>query len=360
MHRCDRARDVFMHGINSSCLTRRMPSDNLLHDRSAPYIETQHAVAALAGVLTAAVIQSARAQWDTLGAVPQSTGIAGPIIDPEALLLLTTWLVPREPWLRPVMHDWVAKWSDLLSVQRTRNLARAFPAGVESELRAVAVTAHERGKDFRWSPVIKGERHGASGGVDTGAQAGGAIGQPARSSRLPVERDALLVLRFRMAFGVGARADALTYLLARGTAWSTVTEIAQATGYTPSAIRRALDRMAEADIVLMVDDGTTRYRCDATPWATLLGLRATVGPWCYWLQHFTFVTSFVEWADGIARRKLTTYAILEGLRGLARTFRPTDDRDEIRQWDHAFRDGSEMADMEAALAGVASSLLPRA
>ena len=354
------ARGMLVHGIDSSSLTRRMISDSRLPDRSAQYIDTQHAVAALAGVLTAAVIQAARAQWATLDAVPQSTRIMAPIIDPEALLLLTTWLVPREPGLRPVVHDWVAKWSDLLSVQRTRNLARAFPAGVESELRAVAVTAHERGKDFRWAPVLKGERHGASGGVDTVAPASDDLGLPAGSARLPVECNALLVLRFRMAFGVGARADALTYLLARGTAWSTVTEIAQATGYTPSAIRRALDRMAEAEIVLMVDDGTTRYRCDATPWATLLGLQASVGPWCYWLQHFTFVTSFVEWADGIARRKLTTYAILEDLRGLARTFRPTNDRDEIRHWDHAFRDGSEMADMEAALAGVVSSLLPLA
>jgi len=333
-----------------------MCSDSQLEDRSAPYIETQHAVAVLAATLSAAAVRAARAQWATLGAVPDTTGMAGPIIDPEALLLLTAWLVSREASLGPVMHDWVAQWSDLVSVQRTRNLSKAYPAAIEAELRAVAVTAFERGKDFRWSPVIKGS--GSPGEHDAAGQPSADAGRlPYGAARLPVERDALLVLRFRMAFGVGARADALAFLLARGSDWSTVTEIAQATGYTPSAIRRALDRMAAADIVMMVEDGTTRYRCDASPWATLLGLQATVEPWCYWLQHFAFVASFVEWAESIGRRKLTAYAIMEGLRVHARTFRPSDDRDAIRTWDHAFRDGSAMPEIEAALAGIADVLV---
>jgi len=336
-----------------------MPSESRLPDQSPPYVETQHTVAALAAVLSAAATEAARAQWAALAAVPDTIGTGGAIIDPEALLLLTAWLVPRAPDLSPIMHDWVARWSDLLSVQRTRNLARAFPAGLEPELRAVAITAHERGKDFRWSPVIKSGSATGVGMADDqrAAPALDAPRLPFGAARLPVERDSLLVLRFRMAFGVGARADALAFLLARGGTWSTVTEISHATGYTPSAIRRALDRMTEADIVLTIDDGTTRYRCDASPWAALLGLQSTVEPWCYWLQHFSFVVMFIEWADSTARRKLTAYAITEGMRDLARTFRPTDDRDAVRSWDNAFRHGADISEMEAALRGVATSLL---
>lgn len=331
-----------------------MDTDTRTPERSAPYLETQEAVAGLAAMLVAAVAPAVREQWRSLGAVHGQDGAASTIIDPEALLLVSLWLIPREPVLGPVVHDWVARWSDLLSVQRTRNLAKAFPASVGPALRAVATTAYERGKDFRWSPVIK--EAGPSTESEMDSPPGRDTRLPAGITRLAVERDALLVLRFRMAFGVGARADALAYLLARGSAWSSVTEIAQATGYTPSAIRRALDRMAEAEIVMMVDDGTTRYRCDATPWATLLGLRETVEPWRYWLQHFTFVATFVDWADGIARRKLTAYAITEALRGVARSFRPTDDRDGLRSWVHAFRDGSTMAEMQDALADVAGIL----
>lgn len=325
--------------------------------RAAGYVEVQRAVADVAVTLTVAAHQAARLQWAALGALPDDQVTTGTIIDPEALLLVSLWLIPRKPALTATVHDWVAQWSDLLSVQRTRNIARTFPATTEVQLRAVAITAHERGKDFRWSPVIKG------GGVTGDASA--ALTDVAQSadtrlpyggSRLMVERDALLVLRFRMAFGVGARADALAYLLARGAIWSTVTEVAQATAYTPSAIRRALDRMAEAHIVMAVDDGATRYRCDASSWGALLGLHGAVKPWRYWLEHFAFIATFAEWADTIARRKLTGYAIGEQLRALARGFRLTDDRDTLRAWDAAFSDGSTMAEMTSALRAIAAPM----
>lgn len=329
-------------------------------DRTAAYVAMQQAVAELASLFTAAASQAARAQWATLAAVPTpSEGAAGVIIDPEALLLLSAWLMPREPALRTAVHDWVARWSDLLSVQRTRNIARAFPQSVVAELRAIAVTAHQRGKDFRWTPVLHGSDAPAP---DTGTTVvdslrGADFRPPHGVSRLAVERDALLVLRFRMAFGVGARADALAYLLARGGAWSTVTEIAQATDYTPSAVRRALDRMAEASIVMSVDDGATRYRCDVSTWGVLLALQGDVAPWSYSLQHFAFIATFVEWAEAVAKRKLTAYAIGEQLRGVARSFRPTDDRDALRAWDAAFRDGSTLGEMRQALGGIATELM---
>ena len=320
-------------------------------DRSAAYVEMQLAVSTIAASFIVAASQVVDAQWETLGARPAQQPAAGTIIDPEALLLLSAWLFPRQPALRDTVHDWVARWSDLLSVQRTRNIARAFPVSVQPELRAIAVTAHERGKDFRWSPVIQGSgaRTRNTDVLDVEALRPADASLPTGVSRLAVEREALLLLRFRMAFGVGARADALAYLLARGGTWSTVTEIAQATGYTPSAIRRALDRMADAQIVLTVNDGATRYRCDASPWSMLLDLQNTITPWSYALQHFAFLATFVEWAEAVAKRKLTAYAIGEQLREIARNFRPTDDRDGLRAWEAAFRDGSTMREMLQAL-----------
>jgi DNA-binding transcriptional ArsR family regulator len=336
-----------------------MDADRLTPDRSASYVETQQAVAAFAVMLTEAASETARAQWAVMDSPPGDAPLGSRgVIDPEALLLVSLWLIPRDSAIETTVHEWVARWSDLLSVQRTRNIAKQYSEPVQGRLRQVAITAHERGKDFRWTPVIKGTGTSSEMSDDAAAMKAAHASPPSLSkARLAVEHDALLMLRFRMAFGVGARADALAYLLARGSSWSTVTEIAQATGYTPSAIRRALDRMAEAEIVLTVDDGTTRYRCDPAPWGMLLGMEASVAPWQYWLQHFTFIATFVEWADGIARRKLTSYAILEAMRGMARQFRPTDDRDGLRAWDHAFRDGSSMAEMEEALTGVAAALL---
>ena len=338
---------------------RLMDNETPIAEHTAAYVETRRAISESAKTLIAAALDAARSQWEVMDSAP-GTAAEGSraVIDPEALLLVSLWLLPRDEALRTTVHEWMARWSDLLSVQRTRNIAKSFSNAVQAELRAAAVTAYERGKDFRWLPVIKGGGS-ATDVTDEAASMSAAHAAPpgVSHSRLAVERDALLILRFRMAFGVGARADALAYLLARDSNWSTVAEIAQATGYTPSAIRRALDRMAEAEIVLTVDDGTTRFRCDPAPWATLLGMQTGVAPWRYWLQHFAFVATFVDWADGIATRKLTSYAITESLRGVARGLRPTDDRDGLRAWDHAFRDGSPMTEMNDAIAGVARALL---
>ena len=329
-----------------------------LVDRTAAYLDMQKAVAAWAVMLTDATRMAVQGQWQVLhsgqGAV---TDAALAVIDPEALLLVSLWLIPRDTAVGATVHAWVARWSDLLSVQRTRNIAKAFPDDVQHQLRAVAITAHERGKDFRWSPVIN-SRGSAPRTSDDEAALFSTHDTPSGASqeRLAVSHDALLMLRFRMAFGVGVRADALAFLLARGSPWSTVSEIALATGYTPSAIRRALDRMAEAEIIRMLDDGATRYRCDTESWATLLGRHDPVAPWQYWLQRFTFIAMFVEWADGVAKRKLTAYAMMEGLRSIARKFRPTDDRDATRVWDHAFRDVSTLPEMGEALAGLAAQL----
>ncbi len=327
-------------------------------DRTAAYLDMQKAVAAWAVMLTDATRVAVHGQWQVLDSGPGAvTDGARAVIDPEALLLVSLWLIPRDTAVGATVHAWVARWSDLLSVQRTRNIAKAFPDDAQHQLRAVAVTAHERGKDFRWSPVINSRGSALRTGDDESARPSThdtPTGAP--QERLAVAHDAMQVLRFRMAFGVGVRADALAFLLARGSAWSTVTEIALATGYTPSAIRRALDRMAEAEIIRMLDDGATRYRCDPASWAVLLGISDPVAPWQYWLQRFTFITRFVEWADGVAKRKLTAYAMMEGLRSIARTFRPTDDREAVRVWDHAFRDGSTLPEMGEALAGLAAQL----
>ena len=67
------------------------------------------------------------------------------------------------------------------------------------------------------------------------------------------------------------------------------------------------------------------------------------------MQHFAFLATFVEWAEAVAKRKLTAYAIGEQLRGIARNVGPTDNRDGLRAWKAAFRDGSTMREMLQAL-----------
>ena len=143
-------------------------------DHSAAYIDTQRMVATMAATMTAAATRAARAQWAMLDETDSSDGGQPErVIDPEALLLISLWLTPRDPAMRRVVHDWVAAWSDLLSVQRTRNIAKSYPSDVHAELRAVAITAQERGKDFRWAPVIK-SAGATAGAADVDDDAGSA------------------------------------------------------------------------------------------------------------------------------------------------------------------------------------------
>ncbi len=352
-HRCDATWDLRSHPNADP-----MDADSSTTDHPAASLDAQRIVATLAAELQVAAARAAHAQWATLAASVTAEAGSQPVIDPEALLLLSLWLQPHDAPLGRTVHEWVAQWSDLLSVQRTRNIAKVFPAVVLPELHALAETAYEQGKDFRWAPILTaaaGRVRRAAGEVDV-ADGAGPDAPRAAGQRLPSDRTALLVLRFRMAFGVGARADALAYLMARGDEWSTVTGIAQATGYTPSAIRRALDRMAAADIVLMLDDGTTRFRCAQAPWAALLALPHAVPAWRYWLQHFVFVAAFVTWADDVTHRKLTASAITEQLRQLARPVHVTDDPDARRAWEQAFAAGATLAEMEPALRDMAQLL----
>ena len=113
-----------------------MNSELAVTDRTAAYLETQQTVAALAAAMTAAAVKAAHAQLAILDvAEPLQERQSLRVIDPEALLLVSLWLTPRDPSLRPVVHAWVEAWSDLLSVQRTRNIARTTSARRSAEAR---------------------------------------------------------------------------------------------------------------------------------------------------------------------------------------------------------------------------------
>ena len=58
------------------------------------------------------------------------------LVDPEALVLVSLGLLDHERRLGDLLHDWGARNSDLLSVQRIKNLARDYPESVRVPLSA--------------------------------------------------------------------------------------------------------------------------------------------------------------------------------------------------------------------------------
>src|SRR5258708_21623860 len=94
-------------------------------------------------------------QWGAVFGVAASKRQARAIVDPEALLLGSLVLSEHEPRLRGVVGLWGLNQSRLLSVQRAKNLARLFPAGVRERLGAFAQGARMRGGDARWRPLTR-------------------------------------------------------------------------------------------------------------------------------------------------------------------------------------------------------------
>ncbi len=275
-------------------------------------------------------------QWRTLGAgaatrrgedhdAPQA------LIDPEALLLVSLVLMSEERRLADLLHDWGARNSDLMSVQRVKNLAAAYPAEVRDELLThlgwFAAIAHDVGKDLRWKSVI-----GTARDMDAIEASPHPRKGKLRATRARLSEDAAIMLRVRLGFGVGVKADLITYLLARLHEWATVREISEATAYTHAAVRRAAEDLAAARLVESLEGQPASYRITYEPWRALLGLEERPPRWASWQDRFVFTSAFLRWADAASARPLTVYALGTQGREFLEQYRSALERDLVVRW----------------------------
>lgn len=320
----------------------------------------------LAAELRHAVLSVAWRQWRVLGAgaaitpaarttsrADRRSGHLHTLIDPEALVLVSLTLVREERRLRDLLRDWGARNSDLLSVQRVKNLKADYPDSVRDplarQLAWFATVARDVGKDLRWRSLAQGagtEGHGAwfdsipekpEGFGGTGARAHGAYAPEGASTKSRATRARLmagetLILRLRLGLGVGVKADLLGFLLARADEWATVRDIADAIGYTVAAVRRAAEDLAAARFVEALDGQPTSYRATYGAWAPLLGLSDHPPRWANWHERFVFATAFFHWAEAARERPLSAYAFGAHGRRLLEQYRVAFERDSIAYW----------------------------
>ncbi len=254
-------------------------------------------VDSIAGEVREAAASLAWAQWAALGSVASSRRQAVALVDPEALVLLSLTFRDHERRLWDVLCAWIPVGVRFLSVQRIKNLARAFPQNTNFALSQFASLAVSEGKDARWRSLAESP----AGDLPPGRGkewnvTGGFIEKPA------------LMLRLRLGLGVGLRADALSFLLARHGEWLPVRAIAAALGYTEAATRRALDDLSAARLIhATVEAQPTTYFADAKPWCDVLGIE-TFPTWRRWFE----ISALFADLDGLWRsaevRTVTEYA----------------------------------------------------
>ncbi len=247
-------------------------------------------------------------QWNTLGAsVPGEAARAG--VDPEALVLTSLALMRYEPRLEGVVAWWAARGATLLSVQRLKNLRGGYPPVVLDRSGSFARSAIEEGGDFRWRSIAAGPGRGL-GPPTTGA------GEPTLLAA------GALTLRLRRGIGVGIKADVLGRLLMADGAWCGVRELAETTGYSKRAVRRATGEMAQARLVIESRRTPTRYRVVPGPWMELLRVKPRMPAWRSWAPVFAFATTFLEWMGHTGMETASPYVLGRKAEALVEVHRP--------------------------------------
>lgn len=283
-------------------------------------------IASTASLLAEAAVEITWQQWGVLGA--QTNDLRPPkqaVVDPEALLLVSLALLEHERRLADIVASWMTLNSSLLSVQRVRNIASAFPGSVQQKLTAVASLAMRDAKDLRWKSVagISVEPLSARGNKPRAAE--------------PAYRDGpTLMLQLRQGMGVGVKADLMTYLLScdsRGQRWTSISNMVRMLGYTPAAVRRNADDLAAARFIRRMEStdaelsASRLYLADPAPWADLLHLGSLYQGWRDWRARFAFVADVLGTSTTLKSHRATEFAVKVACRELLEKHRDALTRD---------------------------------
>ncbi len=239
-----------------------------------------------------AAIQLCWTQWLSMGSLgsPAGTKRAEAIIDPEALILLSLYCQDEERRLADMVAWWAGVGSRLTSLQRLRRVAKRFPGRTGTEgLELFASLAVQAG-DRRW-------RRQASAPVPEWIR-------PAKGPEQPmlIESSALWP-RLRAAFGVGAKADTLVFLLGLQGGWASAKVISFATGYSSVTVRQATGEMALAHLIRETTGRPAEYVAPARQWAELLelyppsagrGQSPQTPAWRFWSEVCAFLVGAIE------------------------------------------------------------------
>lgn len=223
-------------------------------------------------------------QWTQLGLAGVSTRRDDWAIDPEALLLLGVRSADIDPRLFGETLDWLRCNGRLVSAKRLRNLARddwsqrlADAALTWAGMHESSLQLWARGeRDPRPMPGLETLTDLAVREPDPALASFGFLWpkvEPSRkSARVDVFRPVALAFRLRLVFGVGARAEAIRYLLTCSSRTdSSVADVARAAAFGKRNVADALAALAAAGVIEQFQAGREhRYRVDVDDWTGLL------------------------------------------------------------------------------------------
>lgn len=180
------------------------------------------------------VLDALWSQWHELGvASTVARRHSDDVIDPEALVAFTATHGDLDPRLRDESIDWVLRYGTYVSKARLKNVLAEWDLSDDRQFRDYAATVNAHSQ-LAWP-------------------AGSAKALPFRSrSRALLDdlsRDALLALRIRAVFGVGARAELLRAFLCRPNLAMTAADLSLETTYTKRNVLNELEPLRFAGLI---------------------------------------------------------------------------------------------------------------
>ena len=257
-----------------------------------------------AGELEAITIRLAWRQWAAIGGSAASKETWHSIVDPESLILASLFLMNREPRIHDILFSWVQVNAELLSVQHLKNLQKNYPPALRARVSDFARQARTLARHPRWSSLAD---EGESDARPPRWNAGRAAAPRMRNT-------ANLMLRLRLAMGVGTKADVLTVALGSDRPL-TVRQLSDNLSYTAVGVRSAVNDLSRAGFIVSASGKPAAFSAPHAEWSALLGLRERP-LWVAWHLWFALVVDYLSWADTVKQKSLGDYAIDVKLREL--------------------------------------------
>jgi hypothetical protein len=171
--------------------------------------------------------------WTTLGVAGDSRQHQNSLIALEELVILTALISDSDPRLRDEALDWCSRHHHFVSVSRLRTLVKGLGKEVYGPVSVFSATLNSISQS-KWPTFVKATPLKIICSKKS---------QPPRC-----EMPALLGLRLRALFGVGARADLITSLLTRQSGAFTAADMVEV-GYSKRTLAEALDSFVEAGLL---------------------------------------------------------------------------------------------------------------
>jgi len=236
------------------------------------------------------------AQWTGVGspAAPGGSGVARSIVDVEALILMSLFLQLEERRFADLAAWWARVGVELTSLQRMRTVAKRFPGDHGHRNLGFFATLGVRAGERRW-------QRWATVGVPDWVRFGKG------PEEISILEPCALWPRLRAGFGVGAKADALAFLLGEQGEWHSAADIAFATGYTVVTAGKAVGEMARGRFLRLRPDRPAEYSAQGSQWGGLLAVadrdRDGAAPgiampaWRFWSELLAFLAGAIALAN---------------------------------------------------------------